>query len=81
MEYMFDRATFVERLALACPQMPLYESVAELEKVGKVKKITVAPLDEPQEHGTVMSIMPAIEKQRAPAGEITLVSFLNTLGY
>ncbi|KAI9746383.1 MAG: hypothetical protein M1818_000096 [Claussenomyces sp. TS43310] len=90
MSYLFDQDLMLARLQSSCPQMPIYESRSELEKTGKITAVVpIFPRDMNKEAGLpddaphVFSIMdhPELQKNRAPAGEHTVVELLITLAY
>ncbi|KAH8820195.1 hypothetical protein F5884DRAFT_39693 [Xylogone sp. PMI_703] len=77
MDYLFDQDRFLSRMKKACPQMPIYKDVDELEKLGSVTEVEmIYPRKLP--HWPFMdaySARPRVEQIKAPEGEISLVPF------
>ena len=77
MSYLFDQDRFVSRLKTACPKMPIYRDIEDLEKIGPVTETeAIEPKKLP--HWPTQPAFEArtrVEQLKAPAGQISLIPF------
>jgi hypothetical protein len=84
LDYLFDQDRFVSRLKSSCPQMPIYTSLEELQKLGPV--ITTETL-EPRKlfhwftSPAAYSARPRVQELKDPAGQISLIPFEHVWQY
>ena len=76
LDYFFDREFLNLRLKSACPQMPVYEDLESVKKLGTVRTTpVVAPHLIPSVGGKQRAFKEWINSNRAPVGELTVVPY------
>ncbi len=74
MSYMFDLETFDARLRSACPLLPLYEDLTEVEKQGRPIARVTRPWDLPVENGEPITPKAWAEINQQGDGKITVIN-------
>jgi hypothetical protein len=80
MSYMFDLGIFDARVKKACPLLPLYEDLRELEKHGRELTRIGRPRDLPQENGQMMTPKAWVEQNLQGEGRITVIDYPLIMG-
>ncbi len=76
LDYLFDRQSLTSRLKSACPQMPVYDDVESVKKLGIVRTTPVVmPHWIPSVEGKQPTFKEWISSNRAPVGELTVVPY------
>ncbi|OBT50601.1 hypothetical protein VE04_09135 [Pseudogymnoascus sp. 24MN13] len=70
MSYLFNLELFDARLRSACPYMPIYNDLAEVQLVGEVARVDL-PRNLPEEQGVQLSFTEWARLNRQPEGKIT----------
>jgi hypothetical protein len=73
MSYMFDLELFDARLRSACPQMPLYDDLEEVEQLGEVVPIYRDRFLPQGDDGKTISLKTWATQQRQEIGKILVI--------
>lgn len=79
MSYLFNLELFDARLRSACPHMPIYNDIAEVERVGEIAKVD-RPWDLPEEQGVKLSFTAWAKLNRQQEGKITVFTMPRITG-
>ncbi|KFZ06121.1 hypothetical protein V501_07710 [Pseudogymnoascus sp. VKM F-4519 (FW-2642)] len=79
MSYLFNLELFDARLRSACPHMPIYNDLAEVERVGEIAKVD-RPWDLPKEQGVQLSFTAWAQLNRQARDKITVITMPRITG-
>ncbi|KFY00267.1 hypothetical protein O988_03401 [Pseudogymnoascus sp. VKM F-3808] len=79
MSYLFNLPLFDSRLRSACPRMPIYNDLAEVERVGEIAKVD-RPWDLPEQQGVRLSFTAWAKLNRQGEGRITVINMPKITG-
>ncbi|OBT95118.1 hypothetical protein VE01_07345 [Pseudogymnoascus verrucosus] len=79
MSYLFNLELFDARLRSACPYMPIYNDLAEVEHVGEIARVD-RPRNLPEEQGVQLSFTEWARLNRQPEGKITVITMPRITG-
>ncbi|ELR08011.1 hypothetical protein GMDG_02849 [Pseudogymnoascus destructans 20631-21] len=79
MSYLFNLELFDARLRSACPHMPIYNDLAEVERVGEIARVG-RPWDLPKEQGVQLSFTAWAKLNRQAQDKITVITMPRITG-
>ncbi|OBT78100.1 hypothetical protein VF21_02741 [Pseudogymnoascus sp. 05NY08] len=79
MSYLFNLELFDARLRSACPHMPIYNDLAEVERVGEIARVD-RPWDLPKEQGVQLSFTAWAKLNRQALDKITVITMPRITG-
>ncbi|KFY23987.1 hypothetical protein V493_05518 [Pseudogymnoascus sp. VKM F-4281 (FW-2241)] len=79
MSYLFNQELFDTRLRSACPHMPIYNDLAEVERVGDIARVD-RPWTLPSKQGVQLSFKEWARLNRQAEGKITVITMPRITG-